>query len=82
MIRDYSEDELYLLNMYKADTVAELMDMLDNSRQFAADSISADMVSNLMLKVGYLTDEELKSLQKQYKKLIIIVYCQKTACQG
>lgn len=64
MIRDYSEDELYLLNMYKADTVAELMDMLDNSRQFAADSISADMVSNLMLKVGYLTDEELKSLQK------------------
>ena len=64
MIRDYSEDELYLLNMYKADTVAELMDMLDNSRQFAADSISADMGSNLMLKVGYLTDEELKSLQK------------------
>ena len=64
MIRDYSEDELYLLNMYKADTVAELMDMLDNSRQFAADSISADMVSNLMLKVGYLTVEELKSLQK------------------
>ena len=64
MIRDYSEDELYLLNMYKADTVAELMDMLDNSRQFAADSISADMVSNLMLKVGYLTDEELKSWQK------------------
>ena len=63
-IRDYSDDELYLLNMYKADTVAELMDMLDNSRQFAADSISADMVSNLMLKVGYLTDEELKSLQK------------------
>lgn len=64
MIREYNEDELYLLNMYKADTVAELMDMLDNSRQFAADSISADMVSNLMLKVGYLTDEELKSLQK------------------
>ena len=64
MIREYDEDELYLLNMYRADTVAELMDMLDNARQFAADSISADMVSNLMLKVGYLTDEELKILQK------------------
>ena len=64
MIRELTEDELYLLNMYRADTVEELMDMLENARQFAADSISSDMVSNLMLKVGYLTDEELKSLQK------------------
>ena len=64
MIKDYSADELYLLNMYRADNVEDLMDMLENARQFAADNISADMVSNLMLKVGYLTDEELKSLQK------------------
>ena len=64
MIRDYSADELYLLNMYRADTVEELMDMLDNARQFASDSVSSDMISNLMLKAGYLSDEELKSLQK------------------
>ena len=64
MIRELTEDELYLLNMYRADTVEELMEMLENARQFASDSVSSDMVSNLMLKVGYLTDEELKSLQK------------------
>ncbi len=64
MIRDYSEDELYLLNLYRADTVEELMDMLDNARQFASDSVSSDMISNLMLKAGYLSDEELKTLQK------------------
>ena len=64
MIRDYSEDELYLLNLYLADTVEELMDMLDNARQFASDSVSSDMISNLMLKAGYLSDEELKTLQK------------------
>lgn len=64
MIRDYSADELYLLNMYRADTVEELMDMLDNARQFASDSVSSDMISNLMLKAGYLSDEELKTLQK------------------
>ena len=64
MIRDYSGDELYLLNLYRADTVEELMDMLDNARQFASDSVSSDMISNLMLKAGYLSDEELKTLQK------------------
>ena len=64
MIRDYSADELYLLNLYRADTVEELMDMLDNARQFASDSVSSDMISNLMLKAGYLSDEELKTLQK------------------
>ena len=53
-----------MLNLYRADTVEELMDMLDNARQFASDSVSSDMISNLMLKAGYLSDEELKTLQK------------------
>jgi len=65
MIREMDIDELYLLKMYAADNVEELMELLENARHFASDSISSDAISNLMLKAAYLTDEELKELQKQ-----------------
>lgn len=63
MQKELTQDELYLLKMYAADTVEELLDMLETARKFAADSITTDAVSALMLKVAYLTDEELKMLQ-------------------
>lgn len=63
MQKELTEDELYLLRMYAADTVEELMEMLETARKFASDSITTDAVSALMLKAAYLTDEELKILQ-------------------
>lgn len=63
MQKELTEDELYLLRMYAADTVEELMEMLETARKFASDSITTDTVSALMMKAAYLTDEELKLLQ-------------------
>lgn len=63
MHKELNEDELYLLRVYKAQSVDELMELLENTRRFAADSVTSDAVSNLMLKVAYLTDEELHELQ-------------------
>lgn len=63
MKKELTSDELYLLKMYAADTVEELLEMLETARKFSSDSVSSDAVSNLMLKAAYLTDEELKELQ-------------------
>ena len=63
MQKELTQDELYLLKMYAADTVEDLMEMLETARKFASDSITTDAVSALMMKVAYLTDEELKTLQ-------------------
>lgn len=63
MKKELTSDELYLLKMYAAETVEELLEMLETARKFSSDSVSSDAVSNLMLKAAYLTDEELKELQ-------------------
>lgn len=63
MQKDLTTDEMYLLRMYAAETVEDLLEMLETARKFASDSITTDTVSALMMKAAYLTDEELKALQ-------------------
>ena len=63
MQKELTTDEMYLLRMYAAETVEDLLEMLETARKFASDSITTDAVSALMMKVAYLTDEELKALQ-------------------
>ena len=60
MQKELTTDEVYLLRMYAAETVEDLLEM---ARKFASDSITTDAVSALMMKAAYLTDEELKALQ-------------------
>ena len=63
MQKDLTTDEMNLLRMYAAETVEDLLEMLETARKFASDSITTDAVSALMMKAAYLTDEELKALQ-------------------
>ena len=63
MQKELTTDEMYLLRMYAAETVEDLLEMLETARKFASDSITTDAVSALMMKTAYLTDEELKALQ-------------------
>ena len=63
MQKELTTDEMYLLRMYVAETVEDLLEMLETARKFASDSITTDAVSALMMKAAYLTDEELKALQ-------------------
>ena len=63
MQKELTTDEMYLLRMYAAETVEDLLEMLETARKFASDSITTDAVSALMMKAAYLTDEELKALQ-------------------
>ena len=63
MQKELTTDEMYLLRMYAAETVEDLLEMLETARKIASDSITTDAVSALMMKAAYLTDEELKALQ-------------------
>lgn len=51
MQKELTTDEMYLLRMYAAETVEDLLEMLETARKFASDSITTDAVSALMMKL-------------------------------
>ena len=62
---ELTEDELFLMRTYAADSKAEMEEMLENSRHFASDSFSSDLIRELMRKLAYLSENEFAELMKK-----------------
>ena len=62
---EFTEDEIYFMRSYAADTPEQLMDMLENARHFATDYYSTVLIQEVMRKVAYITEKEFAQLMKK-----------------
>lgn len=62
---ELTEDEIYFMRSYAADNLDQLQEMLENSRHFATDSFSAELIRTVMYKVAYISEKEFEEIMKK-----------------